>query len=69
MKDFDIKKEAGGVTHKAVQKILKARVSDNFLEIHLLWAGKGTCCIPDPGTYGPAISAIKVTPGNSKLEF
>ncbi|XXG68630.1 hypothetical protein AAC387_Pa06g1675 [Persea americana] len=62
VKDFDIKKAAGGVTLKAVGEILTARVSDNYLEIHLLWAGKGTCCIPSPGTYGPAISAIKVTP-------
>ncbi|RWR88650.1 Protein kinase domain-containing protein [Cinnamomum micranthum f. kanehirae] len=62
VKDFDIKKAAGGVTFKAVEEILTARVSDNYLEIHLLWAGKGTCCIPSPGTYGPAISAIKVTP-------
>ncbi|XXG68656.1 hypothetical protein AAC387_Pa06g1694 [Persea americana] len=62
VKDFDIKKAAGGVTFKAVEEILTAHVSDNYLEIHLLWAGKGTCCIPSGGTYGPAISAIKVTP-------
>lgn len=69
VKDFDIKKAAGGVTFKAFEEILTARVSDNYLEIHLLWAGKGTCCIPSPGTYGPAISAIKVKPGNLKLKF
>ncbi|KAF3776305.1 hypothetical protein EJ110_NYTH48608, partial [Nymphaea thermarum] len=39
-----------------------ANVSHNFLEIHLYWAGKGTCCIPAQGTYGPSISAISVTP-------
>ncbi|KAF6147881.1 hypothetical protein GIB67_014461 [Kingdonia uniflora] len=60
--DFDIRKEAGGVSFKAVQREIKARVSENFLEIHLFWAGKGTCCIPAQGTYGPSISAIKVTP-------
>ncbi|KAJ0026371.1 hypothetical protein Pint_06973 [Pistacia integerrima] len=32
------------------------------MEIHLFWAGKGTCCTPDRGTYGPSISAISVTP-------
>ncbi|KAF6150653.1 hypothetical protein GIB67_022265 [Kingdonia uniflora] len=62
VKDYDIRKEAGGVSFRAVQRELKARVSENFLEIHLFWAGKGTCCIPAQGTYGPSISAIKVTP-------
>ncbi|KAF3792429.1 Inactive protein kinase [Nymphaea thermarum] len=37
-------------------------VSNNFLEIHLYWAGKGSCCVPTDGTYGPSISAISVTP-------
>jgi hypothetical protein len=39
-------------------------VSENYLEIHLFWAGKGTCCIPVQGYYGPLISAIHVTSGN-----
>ncbi|CAN6545873.1 unnamed protein product [Malus baccata var. baccata] len=30
----------------------------NYLEIHLFWAGKGTCCIPDDGDYGPLIAAV-----------
>ncbi|KAF5477367.1 hypothetical protein F2P56_004015 [Juglans regia] len=62
LKDFNIQREANGVTFRAVQKGFKAQVSDNHLEIHLFWTGKGTCCIPSVGTYGPSISAIRVTP-------
>ncbi|XXG68634.1 hypothetical protein AAC387_Pa06g1678 [Persea americana] len=57
-KDFDIRKEADGFSFRGVQKEFQAPVSKNFLEIHLFWAGKGTCCIPFRGTYGPTISAI-----------
>ena len=64
MKDFDIRKDAGGASFVAVQKEYKAvQVSENYLEIHLYWAGKGTCCVPAQGTYGPSISAISATPG------
>ncbi|XP_050288033.1 probable LRR receptor-like serine/threonine-protein kinase At1g56140 isoform X2 [Quercus robur] len=59
LKDFDISKEAGGV-ERALPKIFKANVSENYLEIHLFWAGKGTCCVPIQGYYGPLISAIHV---------
>ncbi|XP_062115775.1 probable LRR receptor-like serine/threonine-protein kinase At1g56140 [Humulus lupulus] len=62
IQNFDIKKEAGGISFRAVQKEFKARVSQNYLEIHLFWAGKGTCCIPIVGNYGPSISAISATP-------
>ncbi|KAI9160251.1 hypothetical protein LWI28_006556 [Acer negundo] len=61
-KDFDIKKEAGGVPRRAIHRLFTARVSENYLEIHLFWAGKGTCCIPAQGTYGPSISAISAIP-------
>ncbi|XP_020418727.1 probable LRR receptor-like serine/threonine-protein kinase At1g56130 isoform X2 [Prunus persica] len=61
LKDFDIRKEAGA-SFQAVQKEYAAQVSENYLEIHLFWAGKGTCCIPGQGTYGPVISAISATP-------
>ncbi|XP_050279374.1 probable LRR receptor-like serine/threonine-protein kinase At1g56140 isoform X3 [Quercus robur] len=61
LKDFDIKKEAGGITFRAVQKEFKVQVSENYLEIHLFWAGKGTCCVPDSGDSGPSISAITAT--------
>lgn len=66
VKDFDIRKEAGGAINRAVIREFKVQVSENFLEIHLFWAGKGTCCIPrltTHGYYGPLISAIRVTPG------
>ncbi|XXG68675.1 hypothetical protein AAC387_Pa06g1706 [Persea americana] len=62
LKDFDIQKAAGGVQFRTVERQFKALVSENHLEIHLFWAGKGTCCIPVQGTYGPSISAISVTP-------
>ncbi|KAG2632561.1 hypothetical protein PVAP13_2NG113400 [Panicum virgatum] len=59
-KNFNIRKTAGGKSFTAVSK--RATVSKNFLEIHLFWAGKGTCCIPRQGYYGPMISALSVTP-------
>uniref|UniRef100_A0A803LHQ1 non-specific serine/threonine protein kinase n=1 Tax=Chenopodium quinoa TaxID=63459 RepID=A0A803LHQ1_CHEQI len=61
-RDFDIRKAAGGRSYRPVQKNYTARVTANFLEIHLFWAGKGTCCIPVQGAYGPMISAVSVTP-------
>ncbi|XP_031119317.1 probable LRR receptor-like serine/threonine-protein kinase At1g56140 isoform X2 [Ipomoea triloba] len=60
-KDFDIQKAAGG-SLRAVSKQYKVQVSENHMEIHLFWAGKGTCCVPSQGTYGPLISAISATP-------
>lgn len=33
------------------------------MNIHFMWAGKGTCCIPLQGTYGPLVSAINVRQG------
>uniref|UniRef100_A0A0E0L0B4 non-specific serine/threonine protein kinase n=1 Tax=Oryza punctata TaxID=4537 RepID=A0A0E0L0B4_ORYPU len=61
-KNFDIRKMAGGKSFTAVNRSYTARVSKNFLEIHLFWAGKGTCCVPTQGYYGPMISALRVTP-------
>ncbi|XP_062170847.1 probable LRR receptor-like serine/threonine-protein kinase At1g56140 [Alnus glutinosa] len=61
-KDFDIRREAGGVSMQPVPKVFQVQVSENYLEVHLFWAGKGTCCIPSQGTYGPSISAISATP-------
>ncbi|KAK9268130.1 hypothetical protein L1049_010570 [Liquidambar formosana] len=58
-KDFDISKEAGGVD-KAVKRDFDVSITENYVEIHLFWAGKGTCCIPEPGYYGPSISALRV---------
>ncbi|GAU32796.1 hypothetical protein TSUD_152450 [Trifolium subterraneum] len=62
LKDFDIQREAGGVSFRAVQKQFRFEVKENYLEVHLFWAGKGTCCIPTQGTYGPLIQAISATP-------
>nr|KYP40210.1 putative LRR receptor-like serine/threonine-protein kinase At1g56130 family [Cajanus cajan] len=62
LKDFDIKREAGGISFSAVQKKFRIEVLENYVEIHLFWAGKGTCCIPAQGTYGPLISAISAIP-------
>ncbi|XP_052165324.1 probable LRR receptor-like serine/threonine-protein kinase At1g56130 [Oryza glaberrima] len=61
-KNFDVRKTAGGKSFTAVNKVYNATVSKNFLEIHFFWAGKGTCCTPTQGYYGPMISAISVTP-------
>ena len=64
--DFDIQKEAGG-PFKGVTREFIATVSENYLEIHFFWAGKGTCCIPAQGTYGPSISAISANNNNPIL--
>ncbi|XVE51734.1 hypothetical protein DITRI_Ditri02bG0064500 [Diplodiscus trichospermus] len=61
LRDFDISKEAGGV-ERAITRNFTANVKENHLEIHLFWAGKGTCCTPEQGYYGPSISAISVVP-------
>nr|BAD02994.1 putative Receptor-like serine/threonine kinase(RFK1) [Oryza sativa Japonica Group]BAD03117.1 putative Receptor-like serine/threonine kinase(RFK1) [Oryza sativa Japonica Group]BAD03607.1 putative Receptor-like serine/threonine kinase(RFK1) [Oryza sativa Japonica Group] len=66
-KNFDIRKAVGGKSFTAVNKIYNTIVSKNFLEIHLFWAGKGTCCIPTQGYYGPMISALSVTPRSAAL--
>ncbi|TQD91233.1 hypothetical protein C1H46_023159 [Malus baccata] len=57
MQDFDISKEAGGV-NLGIIKRFNVSVSENYLEIHLFWAGKGTCCIPNQGDYGSLIAAV-----------
>ncbi|GAA0156534.1 hypothetical protein LIER_14013 [Lithospermum erythrorhizon] len=62
LKDFDVRRAAGDLSFRAVQRTFEVQVSENFMEIHFFWAGKGTCCIPSPGTYGPTISAISATP-------
>uniref|UniRef100_A0A0E0L0B0 non-specific serine/threonine protein kinase n=1 Tax=Oryza punctata TaxID=4537 RepID=A0A0E0L0B0_ORYPU len=61
-KNFDIRKTAGGKSFTAVNRSYTATVSKNFIEIHLFWAGKGTCCVPTQGHYGPTISALSITP-------
>ncbi|XP_057843961.2 probable LRR receptor-like serine/threonine-protein kinase At1g56130 isoform X2 [Cryptomeria japonica] len=61
LSNFNIQKLAGG-SFIAVDRNFSTSVTENFLEIHLFWAGKGTCCVTKDGTYGPLISAISVTP-------
>nr|XP_011462168.1 PREDICTED: probable LRR receptor-like serine/threonine-protein kinase At1g56130 [Fragaria vesca subsp. vesca] len=62
-KDFDIRNETNRTSLVAIEMVYNAQVvSENYLEIHFFWAGKGTCCIPEEGTYGPLISAISATP-------
>ncbi|KAH6825866.1 Leucine-rich repeat transmembrane protein kinase [Perilla frutescens var. hirtella] len=61
-KDFDLQRESGRVSLRAVTRNFTAEVLENYLEIHLFWAGKGTCCVPRQSTYGPLISAISATP-------
>lgn len=58
--------EAGG-SNKALIKKFEANVTNMVLDVHLVWAGKGTCCIPLQSTYGPLVSAIHVSQGPSKL--
>jgi hypothetical protein len=60
-KDFDIKKQTNGKSFNVVQKHYIVEVTNNFIEIHLFWAGKGTCCIPSQGSYGPSISALSIS--------
>ncbi|KAL8162095.1 hypothetical protein V2J09_013584, partial [Rumex salicifolius] len=47
LKNFDIRKEGGAVSYSVVKSSFNATVTSNHLEIHLLWAGKGTCCVPN----------------------
>ncbi|KAJ3693541.1 hypothetical protein LUZ60_009021 [Juncus effusus] len=61
-KNFDIRKEAGGKSFAAVGRSYVVPVTNNFMEIHFFWAGKGTCCVYQQGYYGPSISAISASP-------
>ncbi|KAL0330547.1 UNVERIFIED_CONTAM: putative LRR receptor-like serine/threonine-protein kinase [Sesamum radiatum] len=60
VQDFNILNEAGG-SKRAVIKTFEANVTNTVMDIHLLWAGKGTCCIPFQSTFGPLVSAIHVS--------
>ncbi|XP_013615971.1 PREDICTED: probable LRR receptor-like serine/threonine-protein kinase At1g56140 isoform X1 [Brassica oleracea var. oleracea] len=62
VRDFDICKTSGDTTVQAVMKEYKANVSENYLEIHLFWAGKGSFTVPVLGTFGPLISAVSAKP-------
>ncbi|VAI83048.1 unnamed protein product [Triticum turgidum subsp. durum] len=66
--DFDITKEAGGF-RRPTNITYEVTVVNSVLKIHLHWNGRGTCCIPYEGAYGPLVSAIRVfrpeSPNNS----
>ncbi|XP_057804635.1 probable LRR receptor-like serine/threonine-protein kinase At1g56140 [Salvia miltiorrhiza] len=61
-KDFDLQRESGRLPLRAVTRDFTAVVAQNYMEIHLFWAGKGTCCVPAQSVYGPLVSAISATP-------
>ncbi|RID45018.1 hypothetical protein BRARA_I01776 [Brassica rapa] len=61
-KDFDISRTSGDTTLRAVYREYKTNVSENYLEIHLFWAGKGSRYVPIMGNYGPLISAVSAKP-------
>uniref|UniRef100_A0A1D1YL36 non-specific serine/threonine protein kinase n=1 Tax=Anthurium amnicola TaxID=1678845 RepID=A0A1D1YL36_9ARAE len=63
LQDFNIQEEARG-SKRAMIKSFEANVTDGIIDIHFFWAGRGTCCIPLQGTYGPLVSAIHVSQGN-----
>ncbi|KAG2649702.1 hypothetical protein PVAP13_1NG128600 [Panicum virgatum] len=60
LEDFNIEDEAGS-PHREINRIFTTNITDNTLEIHFYWGGKGTTAIPYRGVYGPLISAISVT--------
>lgn len=68
MQDLDIAKEAGG-SRRALVKTMEANVTKTVMDIHLMWGGKGTCCIPSQSTYGPLVSALHVSQGSLKWNF
>ncbi|KAL4386518.1 hypothetical protein GQ457_09G004530 [Hibiscus cannabinus] len=59
LRDFDISKEADGVLRAATRNFT-VNITENHLELHLFWAGKGTCSTPSNCFLGPSISAVRV---------
>ncbi|KAK1426484.1 hypothetical protein QVD17_15158 [Tagetes erecta] len=60
-KNFNIEDEARGMGNPVVVPF-NASVTNNILEIHFYWAGKGTTRFPRRGVYGPLVSAVSVDP-------
>ena len=60
-KDFNIRQTAGA-SFIALDQTFRAAVSNGVLDVHLFYAGKGTCCLPEPGnwSFGPLVSAIAI---------
>ncbi|XP_051137596.1 probable LRR receptor-like serine/threonine-protein kinase At1g56130 [Andrographis paniculata] len=67
LQDFNIMAEAKG-SKRALVKTFKANISNTVIDIHLSWAGKGTCCIPHQSTYGPLVSAIHVSQVSKSID-
>ncbi|GMI85945.1 receptor-like kinase in flowers 1 [Hibiscus trionum] len=59
-KDFNIESEAMGALKPLVKQVSNVNVTNNFLEIRFIWAGKGTTRIPRRSVYGPLVNAISV---------
>lgn len=64
LEDFSIEEDAGGM-YKNVTKKFTTSVTNNKLEIHLYWSGKGSMFVPKQ--YGPLISAISVSAGKTDV--
>lgn len=60
LQDFNIMNEARG-SKRALVRSFEANVTNTIIDVHLAWAGKGTCCIPFQSTFGPLISGIYVS--------
>ncbi|XP_059067081.1 probable LRR receptor-like serine/threonine-protein kinase At1g56130 [Cryptomeria japonica] len=61
LRDFNIKETAGD-SNVAIKETYNVSETENVLDVHLFWAGKGTFGIPSDWTRGPLVSAIRVTP-------
>lgn len=67
LQDFNIQTEAGG-SKRALVKKFEANVTNTILDVHFLWAGRGTCCIPSQSTFGPLVSAIHVSQASDGVD-
>jgi len=65
LKDYDIE-IAAGAAQKPKEEVYNVSVTNNMLEIRLIFAGKGTTRIPKRGSYGPLISSISVVSGEAE---
>ncbi|GLJ42758.1 hypothetical protein SUGI_0886540 [Cryptomeria japonica] len=61
LRNYNIK-QAAGDSNVAIIRTFNVNVTENILDVHLFWAGKGTFGIPSDWTRGPLLSAIRVIP-------
>ncbi|KAK2977048.1 hypothetical protein RJ640_011659 [Escallonia rubra] len=66
--NFNPKVAARGAKKDVILNYTALVKQDHTLRIHLYWAGKGSLFTP-PGTNGPLISAISVTPGMKSPQY